>query len=213
MRKTTSKLGPSLQLFSQVDVLLAKGRNLDVIAQVERLGSRLPVEDLERTAQAGLVAELAERVTEDRHPLDGLYELTARALERLATAPDPRPDLAYFLSTALQVLGYGIQVGSCASCGKQLRPEPATFSPSAGGFLCARCSDPALMRVSLPALKVLRVLGSGDVELYRRLKLDDALLSEVESVLELQLEFHLERRLKSLQILKQLRGEHARAAS
>ena len=38
--------------------------------------------DVERTAHASLIAELADRVSEERHPLDGLYELTVMALER-----------------------------------------------------------------------------------------------------------------------------------
>jgi DNA repair protein RecO (recombination protein O) len=206
VRRTTSKLGSALELYSRIDVLLAKGRNLDVIAQAQRMGGSPIAADLERTAHAALVVELAERVTEERHPLDGIYELTSWALERLSGEADPRPELAYFLMTAVNLLGYGLQVESCASCGQPLRPEPAAFSPSAGGFLCARCSEAGLERVSVQALKILRVMSTGDVGLYSRLRLDNALLDEVERVLELQLEYHLERRLKSLQVLRQVRS-------
>src|SRR5215472_10454825 len=43
VRRPESKLGPSLELYGHVDVLLAKGRgDLDVVAQVERLpGTRM----------------------------------------------------------------------------------------------------------------------------------------------------------------------------
>src|SRR3989442_13710881 len=69
VRRSTSRLGPSLELFAAIDVQLARGRNLDVITQVVRLPGPRIAADLERTAHAGLVAELADRVTEDRHPL------------------------------------------------------------------------------------------------------------------------------------------------
>ncbi|TMC38758.1 MAG: DNA repair protein RecO, partial [Chloroflexi bacterium] len=38
VRRPTSKLGPSLELYGHVDLLLAKGRGeLDVVAQVQRV--------------------------------------------------------------------------------------------------------------------------------------------------------------------------------
>ena len=76
VRKTSSRLAPSLELFARIDVLLARGRNLDVITQVERVaGPRLEA-DVARTAHAYLIVELAERVTEEHHPVEGIFELT-----------------------------------------------------------------------------------------------------------------------------------------
>src|SRR6266851_3944976 len=54
---------------------------------------------------------------------------------------------------------------------------------------------------SLAAIKVLRLMAAGDLQMYRRLKLDGALMNEIEHVLTTQLEHHLDRRLKSLQFL------------
>ena len=202
VRKTPSKLAHALGLYSHIDVLLAHGRNLDVIAQVELLpGTRLEAE-VERTAHAALIVEVAERVSEDRHPLDGIYELTVFALEELAREPEPRRASAYFLSNALELLGYAPQLSSCAACGRALEPFETAFSPAAGGFLCGNCAEPGLLLVSVAALKVLRLMAAGDIALYRRLKLSAAVLSEVEAVLEAQLEHHLDRRLKSVQFLR-----------
>ena len=63
-----------------------------------------------------------------------------------------------------------------------------------------------MLSVSVAALKVLRVAAAGDIGLYRRLKLDAALLDEVEAVLEAQVEHHLDRRLKSLAFLRRMRS-------
>lgn len=206
VRKGTSRLAPALDLFARVDVLLAAGRNLDVIAQAERLPGPRVAADPDRTAHAGLVAELAERVTEDRHPLEGVYELTAVALRDLALEPDPRRATAWFLMAALDLLGFAPQLHACATCERELPPAPAVFSAAAGGLLCDQCADPAWSRLSVVAIKVLRVMQARDAALYARLKLDPDLLTEVEEVLEAHLEHHLDRRLNSLRLLRQMRA-------
>jgi hypothetical protein len=48
-------------------------------------------------------------------------------------------------------------------------------------------------------------MASGDLETYRRLKLAPELLDSIEGVLTAQLEHHLDRRLKSLAFLHQMR--------
>jgi DNA repair protein RecO (recombination protein O) len=206
VRRSTSRLAAALELFSVVDVELARGRNLDVVTQVVRLpGPRIDA-DLERTAHAGLIAELADRVTEERHPVEGLYELTVAALRDLALEPEPRRASAFYMMVALNVLGYAPQLQACASCARPLPEAPAAFSPAAGGFLCVDCAEPGMHPAPVTALKVLRVMASGGIELYRRLRLDESVLGAVERVLEAQLEYHLDRQLKSLRFLRQMRS-------
>jgi DNA repair protein RecO (recombination protein O) len=207
VRRSASRLAAALELFAHVDVQLARGRGqLDVLTQAVRLpGARLAA-DPDRTAHASLIAELADRVSEDRHPIDGLYELTMLALDDLARDEDPRRASAYFLAQALEFLGYAPNLASCVVCERPLPPEPAFFSPPAGGLVCTADQVPGMLAVSVAALKVLRVAAAGDIALYRRLKLDPALLDEVEAVLEAQVEHHLDRRLKSLAFLRRMRS-------
>jgi DNA repair protein RecO (recombination protein O) len=206
VRRQESKLGPSLELYGHVDLLLAKGRgDLDVVAQVQRLpGLRIPG-DVEVMSHAALIAELAERVCEDRHPVDGVYELTVMALDELARETDPRRASAYFMMAALDLLGYAPQLAACATCEKPLAAKPAAFSAAAGGFLCDSCALPGMSQVPLAAIKVLRLMASGDIATYRRLKMEPMLIEAIEGVLTTQLEHHLDRRLKSLQFLHQMR--------
>ena len=206
MRRPESKLGPSLELYGHVDLLLARGRGeLDVVAQVERVPGYRIEGDVERMAHAALIAELAERVCEDRHPVDGVYDLAVMAMEELARESDPRRASAWFLLSALDLLGYAPQLMSCASCEKPLAAKPAAFSAEAGGFLCDQCALPAMDEVPLATIKVLRLMASGDLATYRRLKLDDNLMASLEGVLHTQLEYHLDRRLKSLAFLNTMR--------
>jgi DNA repair protein RecO (recombination protein O) len=206
VRRTNSKLASALEVFSQVDVQLARGRNLDVVTQAVRLpGPRIEA-NVERMAHAALIVELADRVSDERHPLEGLFELTSLALQELAREADPRRASAYYMIVALDMLGYAPQLLACASCGRKLPEAPAASSAAAGGFLCVDCAEPGMHLVPVQALKVLRVMATGGIELYRRLKLDTQLMGEVERVLEAQLEYHLDRQLKSLRFLRQMRS-------
>jgi len=206
VRRSASRLAPALELFGHVDVLLARGRSLDVVVEAVRLpGPRIEA-NVERTAHASLIAELADRVSEERHPVEGLFELTVMALRDLAGEAEPRRASAYYMSVALELLGYGPQLRACASCGRPLPEAAAAFSPAAGGFLCVDCVQPGMHPVPVQALKVLRVMAGGGIELYRRLRLDPVLIGEVERVLEAQLEYHLDRQLKSLRFLRQMRS-------
>ena len=206
VRRPSSKLGPSLELYGHVDVLLAKGRgDLDVVAQVQRVPGYRIAGDVERMAHAALIAELAERVCEDRHPVDGVYELTVTAMDELARETAPRRASAWFLMSALDLLGYAPQLINCASCERPLAPKPAAFSAEAGGFLCDRCALPSMDLVPLATIKVLRLMASGDLETYRKVKLDGPLMASIEGVLQTQLEHHLDRRLKSLAFLNSMR--------
>src|SRR4030088_2540298 len=106
---------------------------------------------------------------------------------------------------ALDLLGYSQHAVACATFDRPLVARPAAFSPEAGGFLCDQCAMPGMPLVPLAAIKVLRLMAAGDLETYRRLRLDGALISSIEGVLTTQLEHHLDRRLKSLQFLHQMR--------
>jgi DNA repair protein RecO (recombination protein O) len=206
VRRPESKLGPSLELYGHVDLLLAKGRGeLDVVAQVARVPGYRIEGSVEQMAHAALIAELAERVCEDRHPIDGVYELTVSSLDELSRESDPRRASAWFLMSALDLLGYAPQLHACASCSRPLVARAAPFSAEAGGFLCDSCALPSMEPVPLAAIKVLRLMASGDVETYRRLKLDSSLMNSIDGVLQAQLEYHMDRRLKSLAFLHSIR--------
>jgi len=221
-RKSQARAG-ALDLFGRSRMMLAKGHNLDVVAQVERRGDARHISgDMQRTAYASLVAEVVDKVLEDRHPVDDVFDLVVETLDRLnLPSRSSRADACWFLMRILDLLGYQPQLQDCAGCGAA-SPSPSTgegrgggaaenrvwFSPLLGGLLCPRCGghDQAGSALSLTAVKVLRVMQAGDGALYDRLRLTPELLDEVERALEDQLEYHLDRHLKSLDFLRSVRG-------
>jgi len=209
-RRSKARNGSSLDLFGRSRMMLAKGRNLDVVAQVERRGDvRHIAGDLRRTAYAGLVSEIADKVLEDRHPVDDVFELVAGTLDRLNDVNrSARVDAAWFVMRMLDLLGYQPQLFDCAGCSQPLPEADAWFSPLLGGVLCSRCGahDQAGSPVSVNSLKVLRVMASDQGELFDRLRLPAPVLEQVEQALQAQLEYHLDRRLKSIEFIRSLSG-------
>jgi DNA repair protein RecO (recombination protein O) len=205
-RRSKTRVGSSLDLFGRSRMMLAKGRNLDVVAQVERRGDVRHISgDLLRTAYAGLVTEVADKVLEDRHPVDDVFELVARTLDQLNDpSRSARADAAWFLMRILELLGYQPQLVDCAGCARPLEEVDAWFSALLGGILCPACGahDQAGSAVSVTSLKVLRVMAADHGELYDRLRLTESVLFQLERALEAQLEYHLDRRLKSLEFLR-----------
>ena len=208
-RRNKARSGSSLDLFGRSRMMLAKGRNLDVVAQVERQGDvRHIAGDLARTAYACLVAEVVDKVLEDRHPVDDVFALVVATLDRL-NQPDrlARADTAWFLMRILDLLGYVPQVHQCPGCGRTLPEASAWFSPLLGGVLCAGCGrrEQSGSSLSANAVKVLRIMAAGDAEMFNRLRLSPELLLQVEQALEAQLEYHLDRRLKSFDFIRSIR--------
>jgi DNA repair protein RecO (recombination protein O) len=208
-RKSRTRMGSSLDLFGRSRMMLAKGANLDVVAQVELRGDVRHINgDLERTAYSCLVAEVVDKVLEDRHPVDDVFELVVETLGRL-NSPErlPRADSSWFVMRILDLLGYMPQLHTCAGCGSPLPEAVSWFSPLLGGVLCARCAghNQSGSALSVNGLKVLRLMAADEADLYDRLRLPVELLAEIEAALEAQLEYHLDRRLKSLDFIRSIR--------
>ena len=240
-RRTTSRLAGHLEPFARTQLLLATGRELDIVTQAEareRL-DRLR-DDLWHATGAWYIAELVDRFLEDADPHPRLYRLfttTLRLLDDAATGhagrdagrEDAVPDdtgrentrreeaahmrswlaLRYFELHLLDELGYRPALHTCAGCDTPLRPEENGYSAELGGTLCPSCSRYAQRRLSLRALKVLRLLQTTEWEALPRLRLDDATQAEIDGTLQSTLRYHLDRELKSWAFLNMMSGRHS----
>jgi DNA repair protein RecO (recombination protein O) len=72
-----------------------------------------------------------------------------------------------------------------------------------GGALCPACMRYGARRLSLSALKVLRLLQTTEWNALPRLRMEHDLQAEIEATLQATIRFHLERELKSWAFLQQ----------
>jgi DNA repair protein RecO (recombination protein O) len=215
VRRTTSRLAGHLEPFARTQLLLATGRELDIVTQAEAR-ERLDHlrDDLWHATGAWYTAELVDRFLQDADPHPQLYRRFTRTLALLDThAATPgeaaaparqrsRLALRHFELHLLDDLGYRPALHHCSGCDTPLKPEENGYNAELGGALCPACSRYAQRRVSLPALKVLRLLQTTEWEAVPRLRLEASLEDEIEALLQGTLRFHLDRDLKSWTFLR-----------
>ena len=130
-------------------------------------------------------------------------------MEQLCQTNDTELVLRYFELHLLNEVGYRPQLHQCIDCHRSLEPITNYFCSSAGGMLCPNCrlSQPLTRPLSVNALKVLRLLQSGDYSTVNRLKMNPQLSHELEMVMRDYLKYLLEREVKSAAWLDTLREQ------
>jgi DNA repair protein RecO (recombination protein O) len=199
-RRTTSKLGGHVELLTHSTLLIASGRNLDIITQAQTIQSYLPLkEDLQLMSCGLYLSELIDAFTADGEESSQTFNLLRNTLDQLAQGAKSDTVLRYFEIHILEIAGYRPQLHQCANCGTLLRPVQNYFSSSQGGALCADCSyeEPIVIPLSLNALKVLRLWQNCDFNTASKVTVKQDLAQELELLLRDYVKHILDRQLKS----------------
>jgi DNA repair protein RecO (recombination protein O) len=207
VRKPKARMAAHTDLLARSTMQLATGRGeMLTLTQAQDLAQR-GGPDSRRAACAAVIAELTDRVLEPGHPDPVVFDLVEGALRAAADpARDPRAGLIWFARTMIERLGYSPQLQRCSACGLVLAEEESAFSAGGGGLLCPGCArlDLGAIPCSVRVIKILRVAQAGDSATWARLRLDPATLATLELISERELEHHLDRRLRSWDVLRAL---------
>ncbi|MGC8878117.1 MAG: DNA repair protein RecO [Anaerolineae bacterium] len=210
VRKLSSRKAGHVELFTHVNLLVARGSTFDIVSQAEVLEPfRQLHEDLERASMAYYVGELVIRFTEEQDENAPLFHLTLNTFDRLCTARDPLLALRFFELHTLELTGYRPQLYFCVACQRHLEPVLNYFSPPLGGVLCPRHKGQAehMTPLTLPTFKVLRYMQTESWEQVATLRLNSEIHMELESHLRDFIVHVLERQLKSVEFIHRLRRE------
>lgn len=209
VRKIRSRKAGHLERFMRTSLLLARGRELDVISQAEVIAAHPRLrEDLTRSTLAHYVAELAEAFASEGEESRALYRLLADTLDRLDAEDELQRAVRYYELHLLEIAGFRPQVEVCVGCGEPLREErgPYGFDPSRGGVLCPRCAPrfPAARPLSRRALKAMRFALRSAYPAFRAAPFSPQTLQELGEIVGRHLLAILERRPRSLAFLSEL---------
>jgi len=219
-----SKLGGNVEPLTHSLMLLAKGRNLDIITQSQTIDGFLALKnDLWRMACGLYVLEVTDSFTVEGGENRPLFDLLLHILHQLTKPDSNETALRYFELHLLHYLGYRPQLRRCVSCDSPPKAAVNFFSPSKGGLLCPRCHSEEKRRyeqierisarpsfpLSVQALKVLRLWQSCDYATSKRVNVNAELSQELEQVLSEYIRYIVQRELKSLTWLQELRKESA----
>ncbi len=208
VRRPQSRKAGHLEPFARVRLMLARGRELDVITQAEAIDLYPDLrQDLVALGHAAYVIELVDRFTLEEGENRGLYHLIVRTLERLAAGDSPAAVLRYFELRLLDEVGYRPELFRCVSCGAEIRPQDQFFSPPEGGVLCPDCGAgrKGARSLSLAGLKVLRHYQRSTYAAAAAPAVRPEVHAEVEDVMQEYLTFLLERGLNVPRFLRRVR--------
>jgi len=109
VRKLTSRKRGHLELFSQVKIVCAKGKNLDLITEAETVNN-FPVlrRNLNRVRIAYLLCELVNDLTAENQEHDDVYQLLLNNLLLLDSSSAPQNLIFNFEKSLLELLGFGL---------------------------------------------------------------------------------------------------------
>ena len=209
-RKPSSRKSGHLELFSHSRLMLAKGRNLDIITQAETVEPFLPLrKDLLRTTYAYYAAELTDRFVGDQDENRPVFDLLLAVLGWLCQTDDLALAARYFELRLLALVGYQPQFFQCVNCQTEIEPLINFFHPGEGGVLCPRCGEgrSGTKPLSLNALKVLRFLQTRAYDTVRLLRVRPPLHAELEAIMLHYITYTLERDLKSVDFLHRLQSQ------
>ena len=212
VRRMSSRMAGHLELFTQSELLLAKGANLDVVTQAETRDAFRPLrEDLTRTTTAYSIVEMTDALTEEALEQPELYDLLTATFRALGTAEDPRLVAAHFQIRLLDVTGFRPVLMRCVTCSAELAPGRNALSATLGGVLCPRCSplEPSARPIQTDVLKVLRNLQRAGLPGSVAFRVPDMVMRDVERTLRETIERHTDRRLRSPELLARLRADPA----
>jgi DNA repair protein RecO (recombination protein O) len=196
VRKTTSRFGARLEPTSHVALQLYEGRNLDTITQAETLDHfRAIRDDLDRISRASSMLEAVDHITEEREPNNALFTMLLGALRALAADDHPLIVPGFFWKL-LALEGLSPMVDACVVCGADDRL--CAFALDDGGVVC----EDHRRGVPLPdeSIRLLQLILGGRLGVAMAEPVTAA-TTEVEHLATRALEFHLERRMRSIGVL------------
>ena len=208
IRKSGSRFGARLEPTTHVALQCYKGRELDVVTQVETIdANRALRESYACITHAVPMLEAVDQVAQEREATPALYRMLVGALRTLSERPSPVVTPGFFWKL-LSLEGIHPMLDACARCGRDADPvadfeteaELIAFDLDEGGMLCRACARGGGRPLSYPALALLRrMLGGGLNGVFAQPTGPET--HEVEQLGIRAVEHHVERRLRSTALL------------
>lgn len=190
VRKTKSRFGGRLEPFSQVSLVLWRGRSsLDTVNQVHVVEPfRAIREDLDRFTLGEVMLEATDRVIAEDARAPRTFSLLTDALHSLVAEPSGLVVTSFLLRLA-GIAGFGPSLQRCAECDA----PAAWFSPGQGGAVCPSCRWPDAEDVGTGVLELMSDLVTEGAWM----NVDHEVGAKALRLARFYTEYHLERRLKA----------------
>ena len=210
VRKTKSKFGSSLEILTYSMFLFYKGRNIDIVSQVEILESFFTAsKEVIKFAFAANCVEIVNKLTEEREINIGLFNLLKETLHCLRKTNDPKLLTLSFKWQTMSLLGYRPALSQCCRCNKSVKDQKEMcFNIREGGLVCNNCiaeDKVECINVSLYFVKLLRKILITHLSTISNATIPDTKMKELEKITNIYVSYHSEKSFKTDEFLKSLK--------
>jgi len=207
VRRPSSRKAGHLELFTRVQLLAARGRELDILTQVEAIETYPQLsKDLQLVGQASYILELVKLFTVHGEVNHEIYRLLVETLARLNSGVSPSKATRYFELRLLELAGYRPELFLCGHCQSEIRPEAQFFSFIDGGVLCPNCGreQRGVRPITLAALKVLRHYQRNPFSTASTVRIQKRVHQELDHLMEGFFSYLTEHKLNSPRFIREI---------
>lgn len=150
-RKPSSTFAARLEIFSNVEVLLAQGKNLDIVREAKIINSYTKIkQDIEKSVCAYPACELLVKATQQNLISENLYPLTLNFFDEVEKVSDSYYLKALCTAHLVKVcsfIGFRPSLATCVSCNEDMTSAlentnlQLNFSFEDGGVVCPGCAN------------------------------------------------------------------------
>lgn len=202
VRKTTSKFGSSIEIFTYADYLLygKENKELDIITQAQIIQSFKEIRaDLDKITYGSFILEVVNTLVVGREKDLLLFTLILQTLTWLKEEINELIIPTFVLKT-MTLLGLKPHLEkSCILCHQLINDEKTQFSPSQGGIVCTLHQIKDGIIISNGIKNLINQLLILDIRQIRKIQVAKNLLLDIKKItIEHYLNYHLPKPLKSM---------------
>lgn len=199
VRRIKSKLAGHLELFSESELMLAEGRNLDVITSARLKNHRDLTASYDSMRLAYLVAEMTNRLSGEGEQ-SGLFDLVRDALAE-ATSPPLGVTELWFKLRLLDQLGYRPELDGCVVCGGKREHQRYSLSVQHGGIVGESCGHIG-QSLTQDQIKLWRLMLTNPLNSIRRIEGVERLATDSMAAINAFYDHVFGQRFKASQVLE-----------
>lgn len=173
VRKINSKQAGHLEIFSITQLMLAKGKNLDVITSARlKLYFDNILDNYQKLSLAYLFIEMIDKLTVEENPQSQLYRLIVGALRYLNKNSATSLLELYFKLKLIDTLGYRPELKNCVICHKKIEHKQIYyFNCEHGGVVHGDCKDQGDLTTSWAEVKLWEhIFQASSIKLIAKIK-------------------------------------------
>jgi DNA repair protein RecO (recombination protein O) len=150
-----SKFAGKLFLYAFVDIEVKDTKLGYSLTNIESLNNIAKIfTDYNKIIALNLIGEIIQKTIKDDERAIETFSLVKNVLEGLPTTNHLYSMIYLFISNLLRLLGLGLVVDKCVSCGKKEAIIGVDYYR--GGLICGNCANQDTMYLSPESIKILR---------------------------------------------------------